>query len=370
MLIHTVWYGTFVFDGSREVDFRGAGRDPRDIVEDLLGISRGEILDRERAIVEDHKIDLVTEERLRKLATGADLTDVGDIELPSACDKGYEVELLIEANTRRAELLSNIDQDDWDILSAVGALDDIETSLNLLLERIREWYGKYWSRASGMIAREDVLRVLSSDSSTSGLRDILVGIGKDPGPSPEPPIPHNSGISELAERTMDLITSRKRLESYIEGKMEAVAPNLTEVLGPLIGARLIHSAGGLERLCKLPASTVQVLGAEKAFFRFLKDGGKPPKHGVLFQHPMVHSMKRDKRGKAARALASNGSLAARLDYYGGYDAGRLKEKLDSRLERIREEESSTVDKRGGRQPPFREGWWAKKGKKKRKGRRR
>lgn len=371
MIIHTVWYGTFVLDGSREVEFSGAEKDPKSIAEDMSSISGGEVMERERTLVEKYPVDAVTEERLKAICPEASIVEAGTLEIPSHCEKGYEIALLVDASSKRAETISAETGDDRDILSAVGALDDIENSLNLLTERTREWYAKYWSGASENIVGDKPLEWLAEDSSSAGFGNKLKEARMDPGPFPQTPVPHNPGVSELARRASDLISSRVRLESYIEERMVSVAPNLSEVVGPLIGARLIHSAGGLKRLCMLPASTVQVLGAEKAFFKFLKDGGKPPKHGVLFQHPMVHSMDRRKRGKAARALASSGSLASRLDYYGGYDAERLKKRVEGRLGEIRDEDTVSRDGRSGRQPPFREGWWAKKGRKKRrKGRRR
>jgi nucleolar protein 56 len=159
---------------------------------------------------------------------------------------------------------------------------------------------------------------------------------------------------------LSLSEARERMETCIGSEMQIVAPSLAEVVGPLIGARLIHSAGGLERLSRLPASTVQVLGAEKMFFKFLKEGGKPPKHGVLFQHPWVHSLPAQKRGRMARSLASAASIAARLDANGGSGVAEIKKRLERRAAEIK-----TTDKKkavhGGRQPPFREGWWANKG---------
>jgi nucleolar protein 56 len=122
---------------------------------------------------------------------------------------------------------------------------------------------------------------------------------------------------------------------------------------------LIHCAGGLRRLAKLPASTVQILGAEKMFFKFLKEGGKPPKHGVLFQHPWVHSISPSKRGKMARSIANAASLASRIDAYGSGDPAPLRERLEKRREAILKMDDSRKTG-GGRQPPFREGWWKDK----------
>jgi len=104
-----------------------------------------------------------------------------------------------------------------------------------------------------------------------------------------------------------------------------------------LGARLIALAGGLTNLAKLPASTVQVLGAEKALFRSLRTGARPPKHGIFFQHSLIHGAKRWQRGKIARALAGKLAIAARIDAFSGKYAGEtLKGDLEKRVEEIKE----------------------------------
>jgi nucleolar protein 56 len=119
--------------------------------------------------------------------------------------------------------------------------------------------------------------------------------------------------------------------------METVAPNVKELLTAAVGARIISKAGSLARLAALPASTIQILGAEKALFRALKTGARPPKHGLLFQHPLIHSAPKWQRGKIARAVASKVAIAARIDYYrhNGKD-NTVYSKLKIRIDEIRE----------------------------------
>jgi nucleolar protein 56 len=117
--------------------------------------------------------------------------------------------------------------------------------------------------------------------------------------------------------------------------MAEVAANMLAVAGATIGARLIAKVGGLEKVARLPASTIQVLGAEKALFRALRTGGSPPKHGILFQHKEVHSAPRWQRGKIARSLAAKIAIAARIDAYGGKREEGLEENLSRRIEEIK-----------------------------------
>jgi nucleolar protein 56 len=148
--------------------------------------------------------------------------------------------------------------------------------------------------------------------------------------------------------------------------MEEVAPNIKTLTGSLLGARLIAIAGGLTNLAKRPASTIQVLGAEKALFRSLKTGTRPPKHGIIFQHAYLHDAKRWHRGKIARALAGKLAIAARIDAFGGRCAGEeLKANLEKRIEEIREkyvEPPQIHEKKPEREERRRRGKWKRAGK--------
>ena len=116
--------------------------------------------------------------------------------------------------------------------------------------------------------------------------------------------------------------------------MKRISPNLSAILGTEVGARILARAGNLTNLAKMPASTIQVLGAEKALFRSLKTGSQPPKHGLLFQHASVHAAPRWQRGKIARAVAGKAAIASRLDYHGGGLNNILLEKLNVRVDEI------------------------------------
>jgi nucleolar protein 56 len=147
-------------------------------------------------------------------------------------------------------------------------------------------------------------------------------------------------IQALCKNVLNLYDLRQNMEKYLDDTMEEVAPNIKAMVGSLLGARLIAIAGGLTNVAKLPASTIQVLGAEKALFRSLKTGTPPPKHGIIFQHTYLHDAKRWQRGKIARALAGKLAIAARIDAYGHRDISEsLKTKLDMRIAEIREKYS-------------------------------
>jgi len=341
-------------------EFKGAEKDPASIAEDLDIIARGDVLRRERDLA-SLDIDAMTESRLRSILPKAGIVDTPTI--PSPEDKGYELRLLIEANIIRSRTRKE-GPNDSNILSAVGALTDLDESNNLLQERISEWIAKRWEEPGKHLTEKGVLQSLSESASYS---EFLTRLGeRNQGlakrltstlPDPEGDL---EGIPLLARSLLDLSERRRVLESYIESEMDICAPNLKAVVGPIIGARLIQSAAGLKRMALLPASTVQVLGAEKAFFRFLKEGGRPPKHGILFQHPQVHSARRDLRGRMARTMASAAARASKLDAFGGTGGEDIRRELDAKIERIKSSPPREKRAPGPRQPPFREGWWANK----------
>ena len=122
-------------------------------------------------------------------------------------------------------------------------------------------------------------------------------------------------MNNYAKSIFELQQSRKNIEEYIDKRMESIAPNLRLLVGPTLGAKLISHAGGIKRLAMYPSSTVQIMGAEKALFRHLKSGDRPPKYGLIYQHPQVRGAKWWNRGKIARMLAGRISLAVRRDVF-------------------------------------------------------
>ena len=132
-----------------------------------------------------------------------------------------------------------------------------------------------------------------------------------------------------------MFSLRDKLASHVEKTMRQVAPNVTEIAGATIGARLIARSGGLKKLAVLPASTIQILGAEKALYRALKSGARPPKHGILFQHAAVHSAPKWQRGKVARSVAGKIAIAARIDIFRGSKDENILHSLEARLDEIK-----------------------------------
>ena len=116
--------------------------------------------------------------------------------------------------------------------------------------------------------------------------------------------------------------------------MKLLCPNITAVAGAVIGAKLLAIAGSLKKLSLFPASTVQLLGAEKALFRHLKTGAKSPKYGILHEHPLIAQAKKKDHGKVARLLADKIAIAAKVDFFkGNYVGDKLKKDIERRIKK-------------------------------------
>ena len=244
------------------------------------------------------------------------------------------------------------------VIQAIEALDDVDAVFNLLVARIREWYSLHFPELNTLVKdHEDFLRIVLLGRRSELSEDVLEKIvGKKMAGVILNAAKNSSGtdvgdedlemVKILAKSALEMREYRKKLVEYIDRIMGEVAPNVKHIAGPLLGARLIAKAGGLKKLSLLPASTIQVLGAEKALFRHLTKGTRPPKHGILFQHPWVRNAKRWQRGKIARSLAAKLAIAAREDYFGGkFIADKLKSELEERVKEIKEKYREPPKKR-------------------------
>jgi nucleolar protein 56 len=134
---------------------------------------------------------------------------------------------------------------------------------------------------------------------------------------------------------MDLRRSRQRIEEELSRLISTIAPNLSELAGPLLAARLMSHAGSLRRLSELPSSAVQIMGAEKSLFKHLNGKAPSPKHGLIYRHPAIMNAPKRLRGRLSRALAGKLSIASRIDYHSGVISPELKTTLENRLSEIR-----------------------------------
>ncbi|MGD9381399.1 MAG: C/D box methylation guide ribonucleoprotein complex aNOP56 subunit [Candidatus Thorarchaeota archaeon] len=258
----------------------------------------------------------------------------------------------------RAAITAASEEKDLLVKHAIDAIGEVDRSINILAMRLREWYSLHHPSLNDLVEEHEVFANVVSNCgersrieidclSKAGVpeqqaQNIMNAMLRDLGA----PFEANdlSIAQSLANTVQTLYVKRREIEEYVGQIMESVAPNITTLVGPLVGARLISLAGSLIDLAKKPSSTVQIYGAEKALFRSLKTGTDPPKHGIIYQVPEIHSAPYWQRGKIARALAGKISIAARIDAYSKRDIGtELKKKF---LERV-----SEIQKQNAEEPP-------------------
>ena len=242
-----------------------------------------------------------------------------------------------------------IEKRDLIVAQAVQSLDELDKTINILMARVREWYGIHFPELDRLLDKHEtyarlVFKLGDKDNFTSD------NLEKEDVPKSK-----SEAIAKVSEKSMGadfedsdlkqiqslcrdilaLYKLREGMENYLDLAMDEVAPNIKCLVGSLLGARLIAVSGGLTNLAKRPASTIQVLGAEKALFRSLKTGTRPPKHGLIFQHAALHDAKRWQRGKIARAVAGKLAIAARADAFGHRSIGEeLKGGMEKRIKEI------------------------------------
>jgi len=213
------------------------------------------------------------------------------------------------------------------IMQSIAALNDLDKILNTMSERLREWYGLHYpeyrvqdhEKFAEQVAKYGSREKFEKFSRSMGMQlrdeDIIL-------------------LQEYATQLKQLYDLKKKMDKYLGKIVPEEMPNVTALLGHLLAARLLANAGGLERLAKMPSSTIQLLGAEKALFRALKEmrnqrgrtgpptgDAKVPRFGILFTHPDISGAPNEQRGKIARLLSAKVTIAARMDFYGKENHG-------------------------------------------------
>jgi len=328
MILVTKWFGVFLVDREKVVRHVLFEKEPVAIAAKLAKVQRGELLpEEEKLAVKRMK---VADPRMSALGR----PEFIDSSFIRAEDYGYSAQLMQRVMVELGKIRTREPlPGDRFIVQAVRGMDDLIEMINLMSERLHEWYGMHFPELADYAREERYAELVAQ----KGLReDVLAALD----------LQLESVGSELEEKDLavvrgyaasltSLYDEKRRLEAYIADRMQETAPNLTAVVGPSLGARLISLAGGLRRLASLPAGTVQLLGAEKALFAHLRQGKRPPKHGIIFQHPTVHRAPYWQRGNIARAMGGKLAIAARVDYYkGGFIGDQLNDEIARRVEEI------------------------------------
>ena len=236
---------------------------------------------------------------------------------------------------------------DLHIIQAINTLDETDKIINSISSRLREWYGLHFPELDNLIdsingysqivlsgTRENISKEDFEKAGFSKDKVEMLSLIKEKSRGGNISEKNFVIVQSLAKQILELFELRKNIEEHVDEQMKEEAPNISAILGTAVGARVLAHAGSLNRLGRMPASTIQILGAEKALFRSLKTGANPPKHGILFQHAAVHAAPRWQRGKIARAVAAKAAIAARVDLFKAGLNETLLDKLNVRVKEI------------------------------------
>lgn len=274
-------------------------------------------------------------EHLTALIPGLTPTDVSTMSLG------------LSHSLSRHKLKFSADKVDTMIVQAIALLDDLDKELNVYAMRVKEWYGWHFPEMARIIndnmAYAKVIKTMGmrSNAHAADLSEVLpeeietaLKAAAEVSMGTEITQEDLENINALAEQVIALAEYRQQLSSYLTARMNAIAPNLTVLVGELVGARLIAHAGSLMNLAKSPASTVQILGAEKALFRALKTKHDTPKYGLIYHASLIGQATGKNKGKVARMLSTKTALGLRVDALGEDkdEAGALGLELRNKVE--------------------------------------
>jgi len=235
------------------------------------------------------------------------------------------------------------------IIQTINLLDTLNKDLNTFSMRVKEWYSWHFPELVKLVPdNAQFARVVkhlknkaeADESKVAGLVEITQDEAKAREIIAAAMASMGTDISDLdmlniekfADRVIHLSTYQQQLQEYLSKKMHDIAPNLSELVGEHVGARLISHAGSLTNLAKYPASTVQILGAEKALFRALKTRGNTPKYGLIFHSSFIGRAAAKNKGRISRYLANKCSIASRIDAFSDVPTTKFGQKLNMQVE--------------------------------------
>ncbi|XP_054280540.1 nucleolar protein 56 [Macrosteles quadrilineatus] len=252
----------------------------------------------------------------------------------------------------RSKVKFNVHRVDNMIIQSIALLDQLDKDVNTFSMRIREWYSYHFPELVKIVPENYMYaktvqfiknRKNLSEDHLEGLEEIVMDSAKAQTILDASRSSMGMDIVDIdllniemfAKQVISLADYRKQLAEYLHAKMQGVAPNLATLVGDQVGARLISHAGSLTNLAKYPASTVQILGAEKALFRALKTRSNTPKYGLLFNSTFIGRAGQKNKGRISRYLANKCSIASRIDCFSDSQTSvfgeRLRQQVEDRL---------------------------------------
>jgi RNA processing factor Prp31 len=215
------------------------------------------------------------------------------------------------------ETASKITSDFNLISSCVKSVEELDDNINKVSKRAQEFLFEFIPKK---LVRQKNIASFLSELNTISFEEFKRLCKEEPLSKPLEREDFSLIIS-YSKSINSLFKLKEEILTFLKSKLEKISPNLLDLLGEVIASELISKAGSLEMLSRMPSSTIQLLGAENAFFRFLKSGGRNPKHGYIYNHPFVLNAKKRNQGKASRILANKISICAKVDFFGKQKMG-------------------------------------------------
>ncbi|MFH0837016.1 MAG: NOP5/NOP56 family protein [Candidatus Aenigmatarchaeota archaeon] len=212
------------------------------------------------------------------------------------------------------------------IIQANNALDDISKISNLMSERLKEWFGLHYPECR--LSHKELVKHVATYGSKNNFPTFTESVGLD---LSEEDILVIQSYAQVIEKINE---ERRQLEAYIKTSIRELMPNSSALIDEILLAKMVASAGSIERLARLSASSIQLIGAEKALFRHLKKQGKSPKFGMIFISSWIQASSDDQKGKVARILSAKLMQSIRIDFYSGRDEShRIRKELEDAIKK-------------------------------------
>jgi len=349
--IVTTFIGCFSLDEKNKIiSFKQFPKDPEKIAE-RLKISEVELIEEEKQLMSQlwkkgykefvfgarkqgvkhvepgNKAEQFIRENLRKLA----------IEKKFVEDQVEFNQLLTKVNLEltKVKIKKAIERDRL-VIQTIGAIEELDRSINIFIERLREFFSLNFPEMDRIVSsHEKYAKIVEEFGSREKITDPELKQFAEKSMGTDFKEEDIKAVQLFAKRILELYELRESLSKYLEGLLKEVAPNFSELAGSMLAAKLIAKAGGMERLAKMASSTIQLLGSEKALFRYLHGKGKSPRFGILATHPLVQNAPEKLKGKVARVIASKLSIAAKIDFYSKeYKGKEMKKELQEKIEEI------------------------------------
>ncbi len=351
--IVTTFIGTFGVDENKKiVSFRPFPKSPSEMAE-RFKLSEIEVIDEEKNMQQDlwkkgykefvfcvrktgvkhaepnNEIEKSVKENLRKFA----------VDYNIAKDQAEFNQLLTKVNLEltKVKIKISVGRDSL-VIQTNRTIEELDKAINILVERLREWYGLHFPEMDRVVSdHQKFVKIIEKYGSRDNIEDPEISLLKDKSMGIDLNKDDTETIKLFSKKILEMYQLRESLAKYLDKTLREVAPNLRELAGPQLSAKLIARVGGLDKLSKMSSSTLQLIGAEKSLFRYLhsKGKGRSPKYGLIFMHPLIQNAPNDKRGKVARVLSSKFSIAAKMDFYSKeYKGDQLKHDLQERVKEI------------------------------------